>query len=68
MTLNLRRNILQLFATITIGVVAGLAALAFHEAMIALAAGLVLAPSKWPWAVFGLSSAFLGTAALMPDG
>lgn len=66
MTLNLRRNILQLFATITIGVVAGLAALAFHEAIIALAAGLVSAPSKWPWAVFGLFVMFsMATAALI---
>ncbi len=54
MTLNLRRNILQLAATITIGLVAGFAAVAFHEAMILLANGLVEAPSKWPLGAFAL--------------
>ena len=48
MTLNLRRNILQLAGTATIGLVAGLAAVVFHEAMILIAKALVEAPSGWP--------------------
>lgn len=54
MTLNLRRNILQLFGTATIGLVAGLVAVAFHQAMILLASGLVEAPSKLPLGLFAL--------------
>jgi chloride channel protein, CIC family len=54
MTLNLRRNILQLAGTIAIGLVAGFAAAAFHQAMILLANGLVEAPSKWSLGAFAL--------------
>jgi CIC family chloride channel protein len=62
----LRRNILQLTGTATIGLVAGLAAVAFHEAMILLAKGLVEAPSKWPLAAFALFvMTAMGAAALV---
>ena len=64
MTLNLRQNILQLAATATIGLVAGLAAVAFHEAMILLANVLVEVPSAWPLGVFaGFVLASMGAAA-----
>ena len=64
MTLNLRRNILQLAGTATIGLVAGLAAVVFHEAMVLLAKGLVEAPSAWPLGAFaGFVLASMGAAA-----
>jgi CIC family chloride channel protein len=64
MTLNLRRNILQLAGTATIGLVAGLAAVAFHQAMILLANRLVEAPSAWPLGAFaGFVLAAMGAAA-----
>jgi CIC family chloride channel protein len=64
MTLNLRRNILQVAGTATIGLVAGLAAVAFHEAMVLLAKGLVEAPSAWPLGAFaGFVLAAMGAAA-----
>ncbi|HEY5769024.1 MAG TPA: chloride channel protein [Terrimicrobium sp.] len=65
MTLNLRRNILQLTSTATIGLVAGLAAVAFHQAMIFLANVMVEAPSAWPLGAFaGFVLAAMGVAAL----
>ena len=64
MTLNLRRNILQLAGTATIGLVAGLAAVAFHEAMILLGRALVERPSSWPTGVFVMFvMASMGAAA-----
>ena len=64
MTLNLRRNIVQLAGTATIGLVAGLAAVAFHQAMVLLAKGLVETPSTWPLGAFaGFVLAAMGTAA-----
>lgn len=54
MTLNLRRNIEQLAGTATIGLAAGLAAVAFHKAMVLLAMGLVEGPSAWPLGAFAL--------------
>jgi CIC family chloride channel protein len=53
-TPHLRSNILQLTGTAAIGLVAGLAAVAFHQAMILLANRLVEAPSKWPVIIFAL--------------
>ena len=65
MTLNLRLNILQLTSTATIGLVAGLAAVAFHQAMIFLANVMVEAPSAWPLGAFaGFVLAAMGVAAL----
>ena len=64
MTLNLRQNILQLAGTATIGLIAGLAAVAFHQAMILLANGLVETPSAWPLGAFaGFVLAVMGAAA-----
>jgi chloride channel protein, CIC family len=53
-TPHLRSNILQLTGTAAIGLVAGLAAVAFHQAMILLATRFVEAPSKWPVTIFAL--------------
>lgn len=52
MTLHLRQNLLQLAATATIGLAAGLAAVAFHQAMVSLSRWLVEAPSTWPLGAF----------------
>ncbi len=66
MTLNLRRNILQLAGTATIGLVAGLVAVAFHGTMILLAKGFVEAPSELPIVAFALfMMAAMGAAALI---
>jgi CIC family chloride channel protein len=63
-TLNVREHVLQLGGTAAIGLVAGLAAVAFHETMILLAGALVQVPSKWPGAVFALFVlTAMGTAA-----
>jgi chloride channel protein, CIC family len=56
---KLRRNIIQLAGTATIGLIAGLAAFAFHEAMILLAGVLVERPSFWTFWAF---AAFVMTA------
>jgi chloride channel protein, CIC family len=53
-TPHLRSNLWQLTGTATIGLVAGLAAVAFHQAIALLANSLVEAPSKRPVAVFAL--------------
>ena len=52
MTLNLRKNLTQLSATVTIGLVAGSTAMVFHEAIILLAGALVVRPSSWAFWAF----------------
>jgi CIC family chloride channel protein len=59
MALRVKRNIWQLVATATVGVAAGIFAVAFHQAMVWLAVGLIEIPSLWPlgvFAVFALAS------------
>jgi chloride channel protein, CIC family len=68
MTLNLRRNVLQLIGTATIGLVAGLAAVAFHETMVLLAEEFVEAPSKWPLGVFAIFVLAAMSAAALITG
>ena len=64
MTVKVRRNITQLAGTATIGLVAGLAAVAFHKAMTLLAKELVEVPSSWPIGVFAtFVMATMGAAA-----
>ncbi len=66
MALHWRQNILQLVGTATIGVVAGLAAVAFHETMVLLAERLVEAPSRLPLPAFAIFvMATMATAAFV---
>jgi CIC family chloride channel protein len=71
MTLKLRWNITHLASTVTIGLVAGLAAVAFHEAMVLLAILLVVRPSSWSlgifafWVLAAMGASALITGALM---
>jgi CIC family chloride channel protein len=66
MTLNLRSNLRQLAGTIAIGLLAGLAAVAFHQAMVLLASWVVEAPSNWPLAAFApFVLLAMGAAALL---
>jgi CIC family chloride channel protein len=61
---NLRRNINQLAATVTIGLAAGLTAVAFHHGMILLAQRLVEGPSSWSLGMFAIFIVVaMGTAA-----
>lgn len=49
MTLDWRRNAVQVAGTAVIGISAGLTAVLFHHAMTAVAGWLVSAPSTWTW-------------------
>jgi CIC family chloride channel protein len=49
MTIDWRRNAVQVAGTAVIGLSAGFTAVLFHHAMLSLAAWLVKLPSDWPW-------------------
>ncbi len=49
MTIDWRRNSVQVAGTAVIGLSAGFTAVLFHQAMIGLAHWLVRLPSAWPW-------------------
>lgn len=49
MTIDWRRNAVQVAGTAVIGLSAGFTAVLFHQAMVGLARWLVNLPSSWPW-------------------
>lgn len=70
MTVDWKRNAVQLAGTAAIGLMAGLAAAAFHHTMIWVAHWMVIVPSHWPWwkfmvAVLGAMAAAAFLTGLM---